>query len=322
MLKEFIIELERKELALWRQGKVITLNLIKDEFKSSTDISFLNFVRKEIDASQLKDSTKQNHLTTIGLLQSFKPSIEFKDLNYNFITSFEKYLYDAGYQMNTVAKHMKHLKSFVNAAINKGYIDLNDYAFRRYKIKMKEGKHVFLLPDEMKRLEELSLINRNMHFQHTLDAFLFCCYTGLRYSDFTNLTEKNIVKIDRELWLIFNSVKTGIEVKLPLNLLFGGKALNILTKYQNKWNTFFSLKSNSNINKELIRIGKLANIDKHFSFHTARHTNATLLIYKGANIITVQKLLGHKNLTTTQIYGEVMGSTIVRDLKKCQKGKD
>ena len=77
-----------------------------------------------------------------------------------------------------------------------------------------------------------------------------------------------------------------------------------------------------NINKELIRIGKLANIDKHFSFHTARHTNATLLIYKGANITTVQKLLGHKNLTTTQIYGEVMGSTIVRDLKKCQKGKD
>ena len=69
MLKEFIIELERKELTLWRQGKVITLNLIKDEFKSSTDISFLNFVRKEIDASQLKDSTKQNHLTTIGLLQ-------------------------------------------------------------------------------------------------------------------------------------------------------------------------------------------------------------------------------------------------------------
>lgn len=110
MLKEFIIELERKELALWRQGKVITLNLIKDEFKSSTDISFLNFVRKEIDASQLKDSTKQNHLTTIGLLQSFKPSIEFKDLNYNFITSFEKYLYDAGYQMNTVAKQHETFK--------------------------------------------------------------------------------------------------------------------------------------------------------------------------------------------------------------------
>ena len=78
-------------------------------------------------------------------------------------------------------------------------------------------------------------------------------------------------------------------------------------------------KATLSVNKELIRIGKLAKISKHFSFHSARHTNATLLIYKGANITTVQKLLGHKNLATTQIYGEVMGSTIVRDLKKCQK---
>lgn len=69
----------------------------------------------------------------------------------------------------------------------------------------------------------------------------------------------------------------------------------------------------------MIRIGKLARINKHFSFHSARHTNATLLIYKGANITTVQKLLGHKNLATTQIYGEVMGSTIVRDLKNVKK---
>ena len=121
------------------------------------------------------------------------------------------------------------------------------------------------------------------------------------------------------MWLIFNSVKTGIEVKLPLNLLFGGKALNILTKYQNKWNTFFSLKSNSNINKELIRIGKLANIDKHFSFHTARHTNATLLIYSGANITTVQKLLGHKSVKTTQVYTNIMDMTIVHDLEKIKQ---
>ena len=161
MLNEFIIELEKKELSLWRQGKTITLSLIKEEFKSNTDASFLGFARKEIMSSQLKDSTKRNHLTTISLLQSFKPTIEFEDLTYNFVTDFEKFLYDSDYQTNTVAKHMKHLKSFVNAAINKGYIDPNNYAFRRYKIKMKEGKHVFLLPEEMKKLEEVSLIGRN-----------------------------------------------------------------------------------------------------------------------------------------------------------------
>lgn len=319
MLNEFIIELEKKELNLWRQGKTITLGLIKEEFKSNTDASFLSFARREVIASQLKDSTKRNHLTTITLLQSFKPTIDFADLTYNFVTDFEKYLYDSGYQTNTIAKHMKHLKSFVNSAINKGYIDSNDYAFRRYKIKMKEAKHVFLLPEEMKQLETISLTGRHCCLQHTLDAFLFCCYTGLRYSDFVNLEEKNIVKIDGKLWLVFNSVKTGTEVKLPLSLLFEGKALALLRKYQGNWNSFFTIKNNSSVNKELIRIGKLADINKHFSFHSARHTNATLLIYKGANITTVQKLLGHKNLATTQIYGEVMGSTIVRDLKKCQK---
>jgi len=169
MLNEFIIELEKKELSLWRQGKTITLSLIKEEFKSNTDASFLGFARKEIMSSQLKDSTKRNHLTTISLLQSFKPTIEFEDLTYNFVTDFEKFLYESGYQTNTVAKHMKHLKSFVNAAINKGYIDPNNYAFRRYKIKMKEGKHVFLLPEEMKKLEEVSLIGRNSCLEHTLE---------------------------------------------------------------------------------------------------------------------------------------------------------
>lgn len=319
MLREFIIELERKELELWRKGKIITLSLMKDEFASDTALSFLTFAHKEVESSKLKDSTKQNHLTTIALLKAFRSSIDFKDLTYGFVTGFEKHLYDAGYQTNTVAKHMKHLKSFVNAAIDSGYIDMNDYAFRRYKIKVKEGKHVFLLPEEMKRLEEVSFTEANAHLRHSLDAFLFCCYTGLRYSDFTSLSEKNIIKIEKEWWLIFNSVKTGIEVKLPLNLLFNGKALDILWQYKGRWNVFFSIKSNSSVNKELVRIGRLAHVEKHFSFHSARHTNATLLIYRGASITTVQKLLGHKNISTTQIYGEVMGSTIVRDLKKCQK---
>lgn len=50
--------------------------------------------------------------------------------------------------------------------------------------------------------------------------------------------------------------------------------------------------------------------------HTARHTNATLLIYNGVNITTVQKLLGHKSVKTTQVYTNVMDMTIVHDLEK------
>ena len=216
---------------------------------------------------------------------------------------------------------MKHLKSFVNAAIDKGFIDANDYAFRRYRIRTGESKHSFLLPEEIQKLENLVLSERNNSLSLTLDAFLFCCYTGLRYSDFTNLSENNIVRIDNKPWIVFTTKKTGTEVKLPLDLLFDGKACEMLRKHKRHLERFFKLKPNSTVNKELMRIGKLAGINKHFSFHSARHTNATLLIYKGANITTVQKLLGHRNISTTQIYSEVMESTIIKDLKKCAKNK-
>ena len=241
------------------------------------------------------------------------------DITSKFVYDFENFLYRNGFHTNTVGKHMKHLKAFVNTAINKGYMDANDYPFKRYKIKMKEGKHVFLLPNELSKLEELQRCILSPMLEHTLDAFLFCCYTGLRYSDFVNMKKENITTINGQLWLVFRTVKTGTEVKLPIHLLFGGKSWNILRKYRNRLEMFFTLKPNSNANKDLRRSAKLAGINKHFSFHSARHTNATLLLYKGAHITTVQKLLGHRNLATTQIYSAVLESTIVNDLKKCEK---
>ena len=184
------------------------------------------------------------------------------------------------------------------------------------KIKSVEGRHSHLSPEELHKLEDLQLGGKYAKLQKTKDSFLFCCYAGLRYSDFTNLTSANIVEFQQETWLIYKSVKTGIEVRLPLYLLFEGKGIHILQRYKDDLNRFFKLKDNSNINKELSILGKLAEIDKRISFHTARHTNATLLIYSGANITTVQKLLGHKSVKTTQVYANIMDITLVRDLEK------
>ena len=320
-VKEFLIQLESKELSLWKEGKVITLERLKEEFGIKKDKSFLDFILKDITDSPYKQSTKQNLLSTYALLTKFKDNINFKELTTEFVFDFERFLFGSNLQTNTVAKHMKHFKTFVNLAIDKGYLTLNDYPFRRYRIKTLKPKHTFLLPDELEKLESLELTGKSIAYRHSLEAFLFCCYTGLRYSDFTQLSEKNIVFIEKRPWIIFTTIKTGAEVRLPLALLFGGKGWKLLRKHQKHLNEFFHLKANSTVNKDLIRIGKLAGIQKHFSFHSARHTNATLLIYKGVNITTVQKLLGHRNVSTTQIYSEVMGSTIVNDLKKCSKGK-
>lgn len=320
-VKEFLIQLESKEINLWKEGKVISLERLKEEFCTKKDKSFLDFVFKDVTDSQAKESTKQNLLSTYSLLSKFKDHIDFKALTPEFIYDFERFLFNSNLKTNTVAKHMKHLKTFVNMAIDKGYLTLNNYPFRRYRIKRLESKHTFLLPDELEKLESLELTGKKIAYKHSLEAFLFCCYTGLRYSDFTHLSEKNIVFLENQPWIVLTTIKTGAEVRLPLALLFDGKGWKLLRKHLKHLDKFFCIKANSVVNKELARIGKLAGIQKHFSFHTARHTNATLLIYKGANITTVQKLLGHRNVSTTQIYSEVMGSTIINDLKKCSKNK-
>ena len=323
MLYENIAAIEQTELGLWQQGKSISLDLLKNSIDKplSNGRSFLTFFKEEIANSALKESTRQNHRSTLELLQEFKKEVLFTDLTFEFVSSFDNYLQSKGYHLNTIAKHMKHLKRYINVAINKEYMDIQKYAFRKYKIKSIEGSHTHLAPEELHKFENLQLTGRYTRLQKTKDAFLFCCYAGLRYSDFTNLTSANIVEFHQETWIIYKSVKTGMEVRLPLYLLFEGKGIQILQRYKDDLNSFFKLKDNSNINKELNILAGLAKIDKRVSFHTARHTNATLLLYNGANITTVQKLLGHKSVKTTQVYANIMDITVVRDLEKTASSK-
>lgn len=317
LIYEFVATIEKKELELWQQGKRISLELLKNALTTQeNNSSFISFFRQEVMNSSLKDSTKRNHLSTLMLLQEFKKNITFSDLTFELISSFEYFLQLKGYHTNTIAKHMKHLKRHVNIAINKEYIEIQKYAFRKYKIKTIENKHTHLVPEELERLENLILSGRYVKLQKSLDAFLFCCYAGMRYSDFINLSSENFVDINQETWLIYKSVKTGTEVRLPLYLLFSGKGIAILNKYRDNLEDFFHLRDNSNVNKDLIIITRLAGLSKRISFHTARHTNATLLIYNSINITTVQKLLGHKSVKTTQVYTNVMDMTIIHDLEK------
>ena len=317
LIYEYVAMIEKKELELWQQGKRISLELLKDTLAArENNTSFIPFFKQEVMNSSLKESTRRNHLSTLMLLQEFKRDVIFSDLTFEFISSFEHFLQSKGYHINTIAKHMKHLKRHINVAINKEYIEIQKYAFRKYKIKTVENKHTHLTPEELERLEKLRLTGRCMKYQKTLDAFLFCCYAGMRYSDFINLSPDSIVDIHQETWLLYKSIKTGTEVRLPLYLLFGGKGLVILDKYRDNIQEFFHLRDNSNVNKDLNIISRLAGLSKKISFHTARHTNATLLIYNGVNITTVQKLLGHKSVKTTQVYTNIMDMTIVHDLEK------
>lgn len=317
LIYEFVATIEKKELELWQQGKRISLELLKNALTTQeNNSSFISFFRQEVMNSSLKDSTKRNHLSTLMLLQEFKKNITFSDLTFELISSFEYFLQLKGYHTNTIAKHMKHLKRHVNIAINKEYIEIQKYAFRKYKIKTIENKHTHLVPEELERLENLILSGRYVKLQKSLDAFLFCCYAGMRYSDFINLSSENFVDINQETWLIYKSVKTGTEVRLPLYLLFSGKGIAILNKYRDNLEDFFHLRDNSNVNKDLIIITRLAGLSKRISFHSGRHSCATsVLLANGVPIETVSKILGHTNIRTTQIYARITDLKVSGDME-------
>lgn len=318
MLYEYILYLQGIELSFWKRGIPATLSLLKDAVKkkSAVTMTFIAFAKSAINHSDKRQSTKDNLHTTLTVLQEFRSGLDFKDLTYTFLRDFEQHLREKGNAVNTIAKHMRQLRTLINEAINQGYMHADAYPFRKYKIKHEKGKHEFLTPDELKKLETVKVEEKSM--RHVKDAFLFCCYTGLRFSDFCQLTCDNFIKINGKRWLYFKSVKTEVEVRLPLHLLFEGKALAVLDLYPDV-GSFASLPCNSEVNKLLRRLTSLADIRKHVTYHTARHTCATLLVHDGVAITTVQRLLGHTSVKTTQIYSEVLSSTIVRDLTNVRK---
>lgn len=321
MLFEFVLHLQAIELSFWKRGIPVTLSLLKDAIKKDkpVNVTFPVFARIYVQESDRKRSTKENLLTTVTVLQEFRPGIDFKDITYTFLRDFEVHLKEKGNSVNTVAKHMRQLRTLVNEAINQGYIPSDAYPFRKFKIKQEKGRKEFLTPDELRKLENLQVSDKRL--RHVLDAFLFCCYTGLRYSDFCQLTPENIIRVNGKRWLYFKSVKTDVEIRLPLHLLFEGKALAVLERYDIVTD-FAKIGPNSEANKYLAQLATLARIRKHITYHTARHTCATLLVHQGVPITTVQKLLGHTSVRTTEVYSEVLSNTIIRDLKAVKRKKN
>ena len=319
MLFEFVLHLQGIELSFWKRGISPTLALLRDAIKKNTpiNVTFTVFAKEYVKHSDRRKSTKDNLITTINVLQEFRTGLDFKDITYSFLKDFEAYLREKGNGVNTVAKHLRQLRTLVNEAINQGYIHADAYPFRKFKIKQEKGRHEFLTPDELRKLENLEVEDKKL--RHVLDAFLFCCYVGLRFSDFCQMAPENFIRVNGKRWLHFKSIKTGIELRLPLHLLFEGKALTILDRYSIE--KFADLGCNSDVNKYLSQIAGMARIRKHITYHTARHTCATLLIHQGVPITTVQKLLGHTSVKTTEIYSEVLSSTILRDLKAVKTRK-
>ena len=107
-----------------------------------------------------------------------------------------------------------------------------------------------------------------------------------------------------------------MKMEIPAGEVFEGKALQIIERYVSIEKLTAKLGTNATVNKHLKEVFRKAKIEGNFTFHTSRHTFASLLLQMGVPVTSVQKMLGHQKLATTQLYGEVDKKTIAQDLKK------
>lgn len=279
------------------------------------DRDFYAFLAHEIELMPVSESTKKNHRDTLRLLKKFKPQLYFSQLNYEYISSLDSYMLRDGFAVNTIARHMKVLKQYINRAIVFEYLQTSP--FRKYKIRSAETERESLSEKELGLMEQYREQQEDRN--EILDAFLFSCYSGLRYSDMCRLTKQHIILLNRKRWIVIRTQKTDTDIRVPIYLIFEGKGLKLLKEIRRSRGIVFRLPDSQTVNRELKRICKKIGVKKHITFHSARHTCATLLLYKGVNITTVQKILGHKSVKTTQIYSAVTDLTIEKDIKKSNK---
>ncbi|MGI8670303.1 MAG: site-specific integrase, partial [Aridibacter sp.] len=164
-------------------------------------------------------------------------------------------------------------------------------------IKLEDTKREFLTLDELQKLAETPF-----HYEDLRRACLFSALTGLRYSDIEKLIWKEIQASDGDNFFIrFKQKKTKDNETMPLSdeavSLLGERGLS-----EEKVFSGLDYYQTKHLPDWLAKIG----ITRKITFHAFRHTFATLQLTLGTDIYTVSKLLGHKNLQTTQIYARVI----------------
>lgn len=307
-------DIERVELEYIKRGVEVTLPILKEAVRAhiSPAAKISEFGMQVVEQSDRKHLTKQNYQTLLNNMEKFRRGSLITDIDYQYIVSYDKWLRDSGIAHNTRISRLRLLRALLNEAKKRDIISFNP--FDRFRIQQMVSKKGYITKEQLRRLENLSLRGTE---DLVRDAFLVGCYTGLRFSDITTLRDEHLVNG----WLTRNMSKTGFMVDIPVSTLFDGKLLKIVEKYGSISKLTKALGSNCAVNRTLRNILDRIGVDPKITFHSSRHTFATLLVHNHTPITTVQKLLGHQKVTTTQIYSEVDRRSIMNDLKKTAKHK-
>ena len=325
-LKNQVLEAEKR---LFKKDSKVTSESLKNEMfgcqeRTRTLIPIFidhNNKIKALIGKEYAPGTLERYETSLKHTKDFLmwkyniTDIDILKIDHAFISDYEFYLRTVrNCANNTAVKYIKNFNKIIKICLANHWMDKNPFA--NYKSKVKEVDRVYLSEEEIQEIinkdfgtDRLSLVR---------DIFLFSCFTGLAYIDVKNLTKSHVsIGIDGEKWIFTHRQKTESASKIPILPV----TQMIIDKYENhpqalNQDRLLPILSNQKMNAYLKEIAAVCNINKELTFHIARHTFATTVtLTNGVSIESVSKMLGHKNLRTTQHYAKVLDKKVSEDMK-------
>jgi integrase len=280
------------------------------------DLSFFQVIDKFLSEKEnlISIITIRSYKQTQKRLKEFEKvssfTLSFDTIDMSFYNKFNKFLEDQNYALNTIGKHIKNFKTFLNYALSEGYTSNQRFRKKDFKVKTEITTEIYLTEDEIKQMH-IKDLSEYPDLEYARDVFLMGCYTGQRISDYNNLKEEDIVRIEGiEYFKIIQKKnrKYGKEVMCPITK----EIREIMDKRHNgnppkkieesQLNEDIKkvgelLKFNELVKCEYTRGGKLTKemIPKHklIKSHTARRTYCTNKYLAGMSVYDIRLFSGH-----------------------------
>lgn len=299
------IRAEREQqLKADRTGKRIKTSLKKINLFDFMDNYVTGYTKKDIRVIACVIDHFKKFITESYPM--YAKTLKPEQLNRNIVAGFVEYL--TGYCKGDGAKsYYQRFKKVINAAIDQDIIAKNPCKGIVCKGDDQALRKDILSIEEVEQLIATTYTGQNPNVRR---AFIFCLYTGLRFCDVSQLQYKNVDYTNR--LLSFEQAKTkghsaSSGVVIPLN---DGLISLVGTPPEEggKEALIFELPSSTMCLKALRHWTARAGIDKHITWHCARHSFAVNILNNGANIKTVASLLGHSGLKHTEKYTRAVDS--------------
>lgn len=274
---------------------------------------------RELIGKDVVKATVLRYERTVRYLEEFlKKEYRLNDIplcniNREFISNFEFFIKtEKSCAQNTTVKYLKNLKKIITLALTNKW--MTDNPFFGVRFKQTQSNREFLSEEELHIIMEKEFNIPRLEIVR--DIFVFCCLSGLAFTDIKHLRPGHITKDPNgEDWIRKPREKTNNMCHIPLLDI---PAL-IAEKYKNnpicvQKNMVLPVPCNQRMNSYLKEIADMCGITKKLTTHTARHSFATLSISYGVPIESVSKMLGHTNIRTTQIYAKIIDTKLSEDM--------